>query len=181
MIESADQSVMLAYVRAVAAGHLAGRPVPDAPACACGVMCGGAFVTLRRSGRLRGCMGQFTPPVSLADVLAPVTVSALGDPRFRDQPVSSAELPELRIEISVLGPRQVVDDWKTLTAGIHGVVIGAGPRSGCLLPQVAGEREWSLEEFLEACCTQKAGLPSGAWRDPHTRIEAFTVERFAEA
>jgi AMMECR1 domain-containing protein len=53
-----------------------------------------------------------------------------------------------------------------------------GHLSGCFLPQVATETNWSKEEFLSYCCTHKAGLSSDAWREPETEIYLFTADVF---
>ena len=54
-------------------------------------------------------------------------------------------------------------------------MISRGARAGLLLPQVATEYGMDRLQFLEALC-QKAGLPSGAWRDPGCELRAFTVQ-----
>jgi AmmeMemoRadiSam system protein A len=103
--------------------------------------------------------------------------SALQDPRFR--PVGAEELARLRIEISVLsesGPIVPED----IEVGVHGLLVTCGTNRGLFLPQVAVERGWSRERFFkETCC--KAGITSDAWRDPETRLFAFTAEVFSEA
>ena len=58
--------------------------------------------------------------------------------------------------------------------------LSATPSRGLLLPQVAVERNWSAERFLEEGC-RKAGLPLDAWRDPETKLYAFTADVFSEA
>lgn len=125
-------------------------------------------------------MGSLAAHGPFAGMVAEVTRSALRDPRFRDDPVTAEELPELTIEVSILGSVRRVDDPSKLVAGRHGVIISRDGRSGCFLPQVATERGWSMEVFLSECCRQKAGLEGDAWRDGRTRIEAFEVRIFQE-
>jgi len=121
-----------------------------------------AFVTLTRNGALRGCIGFIDPITPLAQTVIQASYyAALEDRRF--EPVSSAELKDLRIEISVLSPLVRVDDTGLIRVGKHGLVIAQGGRSGLLLPQVAVEQGWTCDEFLEEACL-KAGLPRDAWK-----------------
>lgn len=129
-----------------------------------------AFVTLRRGDQLRGCIGHLEADRPLADVVARAAVAAATeDPRF--PPVTAAELDDLAVEISVLGPMQLVTDPMTIEVGRHGLVVHSGVKRGLLLPQVASEWGWDRETFLEQLC-MKAGLPRGAWR----AAELFTFE-----
>lgn len=124
----------------------------------------GAFVTLKRDGRLRGCIGTLECRRSLAEEIARVAVSAaLEDPRFA--PLTSAELDGLDVEVSVLGPLEEIDpyDPAAIVIGQHGLVVEQGVRRGLLLPQVATEWGWDREQFLVQTCV-KAGLPQDAWR-----------------
>ena len=138
----------------------------------------GAFVTLRRRGRLRGCIGQ----LACADPLVQVVVhcaraAALEDPRF--EPVLPHELPELDIELSVLSPLFEMSS-EQIAVGRHGLLITRGWQRGVLLPQVAAEYGWPAKRFLEETCL-KAGLERDAWKHPDTRVEAFTAEIFSES
>lgn len=138
----------------------------------------GAFVTLHRRGRLRGCIGRVVVVEPLARVVAECAVAAaLEDPRFsRLQP---ADVGELQIELSVLSsPERVAPE--RVQPGIHGLVISRGEKRSVLLPQVARERNWTRERFLEETC-EKAGLPRDAWKSPETCVEVFTAEVFSEA
>jgi AmmeMemoRadiSam system protein A len=140
---------------------------------------GGAFVTLRRrSGRLRGCIGQLPSQDPLVAVVAHCAkAAALEDPRFSK--VSPQELSEIAIEISVLSPLESIAPDK-IVPGKHGLVLTRGSNRGVLLPQVAAEFHFSAERFLEETCL-KAGLERMAWKDGATRIEAFTAEVFSES
>ena len=138
----------------------------------------GAFVTLYRGGKLRGCVGQVEELGPLAEVVARSAISAaLHDPRF--PPVASEEIGSLDIELSVLSPLEPIVP-ESIVAGRHGLIVVRERRRGVLLPQVATERGWSGWKLLEETCG-KAGLPPDAWRDPRTRILAFTVELYREA
>jgi AmmeMemoRadiSam system protein A len=137
----------------------------------------GAFVSLRRGGILRGCVGQVENPGPLADVVARSAINAaLHDSRF--PPVGADEIPELEIEISVLtSPERVLPE--AIVAGRHGLLVVRGDSRGLLLPQVATERNWSGLRLLEETCV-KAGLPRDAWRDPATQVFSFTADVFSE-
>ena len=128
----------------------------------------GAFVTLHKSGELRGCVGQVEPRLPLYRAVMEIAVAAaLTDPRFA--PVRADELAELELEISVLSPCRLISPDE-IRIGVHGLLITQGSLRGLLLPQVAVERRWSAERFLEETC-RKAGLNPGAWRS--ARLEVF--------
>jgi AmmeMemoRadiSam system protein A len=136
----------------------------------------GAFVTLRKAGRLRGCIGYveaLKPLYQTARECA--AAAALRDPRFN--PVTPEELPDLRVEVSVLSP--LVDlPIDQIEIGHHGLQVSRGFQRGVLLPQVAVECKWDRRRFLEETCI-KAGLPPDAWRHG-VRIQAFTVQVCSE-
>jgi len=139
----------------------------------------GAFVTLRKDGNLRGCIGIFGSDAPLYKVVAEMAVSAAShDSRF--YPVSENELKDLEYEISVLSPLKKVNSWKDIEIGKHGVEIVRGSRHGVFLPQVATENSWDRETFLNILCTQKAGLPADCYKDSETEIYVFTAQVFNE-
>lgn len=139
---------------------------------------GAAFVTVHCASRLRGCVGRTDRTLELAEVVAQCAIAAASqDTRFR--PVEAFELDRISIEISVLSELQPLAP-QAFEAGTHGVVVCRGERRGLLLPQVAAERGWPIERFLEETC-RKAGLEPVAWRDPETQILGFTAEVFSEA
>lgn len=136
----------------------------------------GAFTTLHLDGKLRGCVGYVFPVRPLYRTVAETAVAAaLNDPRFL--PVGPEELPDLKVEISVLSSMALIAP-EDIAIGHHGVMITSGLRRGLLLPQVALEYGWDVVRFLAETC-QKAGLPPDAWKHGAT-IEAFTTEIFSE-
>lgn len=138
----------------------------------------GVFVSLHTRGRLRGCIGQLESPAPLAETVARCAVAAaLEDPRFPS--LRSEELGEVQIEISVLSRPERIEASQ-VRVGEHGLLVTRGRMRGLLLPQVAREYRWTSERFLQETCA-KAGLERDAWKDPATRIEAFTAEVFSEA
>jgi AmmeMemoRadiSam system protein A len=137
----------------------------------------GVFVTLRRDERLMGCIGHIEADEPLGEVVVRCAIaSALHDSRFR--PVRPEEISQLKIEISVLTPPERIAP-ESIEIGRHGLVVERGGMRGLLLPQVAAERNWTRERFLEETCL-KAGLPAGVWKDSETHIYAFLAEAFGE-
>jgi AmmeMemoRadiSam system protein A len=100
--------------------------------------------------------------------------AATEDPRF--PPVSVDELPDLALEVSVLGPLERIDPLNpdAIVIGRHGLVAERGYRRGLLLPQVATEWGWNVEQFLRQTCL-KAGLEANAWQHG-ARISRFEAE-----
>ncbi len=136
----------------------------------------GAFVTLRKGDRLRGCIGyvEALKPLCLT-VRECAMAAALQDPRF--EPVTPRELPSLHLEISVLSPLEDITPGQ-VDVGRHGLIISRGRQRGLLLPQVAVEWNWDRERFLEETCV-KAGLPADDWKHG-ARIQAFTAQILQE-
>jgi MEMO1 family protein len=124
----------------------------------------GAFVSLYKNGKLRGCIGQFGDGRPLRDVVRDVTKSsALHDHRF--SPVRANELDDITIEISVLTPLKPISDISQINMGKHGIYIKKGNRSGTFLPQVVAKTDWTLDEFLGHCARDKAGIGWDGWRN----------------
>lgn len=139
---------------------------------------GSAFVSVRCNGKLRGCVGRTSSDIALAETVAQCAISAaLQDPRFT--PIGHKEMAGLLIEISVLSELQPLSP-NEIQVGVHGILAIRDAHRGLLLPQVAVERNWSAERFLQEGC-RKAGLALDAWRDPETKLYAFTADVFSEA
>jgi AmmeMemoRadiSam system protein A len=136
------------------------------------------FVTLRRHGELRGCIGTLAPDGDLARAVPRYALkAAFEDPRF--PPLTADELPECTIEISVLTAPLPVGDPEEIVAGRDGLIIELDGRRGLLLPQVATEWGFDRVTFL-AEVSRKAGLPPDAWRRPGARLWSFQAEVFSE-
>ena len=138
----------------------------------------GVFVTLKKQGDLRGCIGYLTGLKPLVQaVLDNSYNAAFKDPRFN--PITADELAKITIEISVLTepvPVKSVDEIKT---GRDGLIVERGTYRGLLLPQVAAEQGWDRETFLDHTCI-KAGLPAGSWKDGVTKLYRFQAIVFGE-
>jgi AmmeMemoRadiSam system protein B/AmmeMemoRadiSam system protein A len=138
----------------------------------------GAFVTIKKHGQLRGCIGYIEAVRPLRTAIVEMAqAAAFEDPRF--SPVTSEEYPEISLEISVLSPLTLISDPETIEVGRHGLVIEQGMHRGLLLPQVATEYHWNRMQFLEHAC-QKAMLPASAWKESSTKIYTFSAEVFGE-
>ncbi len=139
----------------------------------------GAFVTIRKAGALRGCIGNIIGQQPLYETVRDMAVAASSqDPRFT--PVTAQELKDIDVEVSVLSKPRRVKDASEIQLHKHGVIVSQGFRQGVFLPQVADETGWNKEEFLSELCAQKAGLPADAWKDPNTALYVFTADVFSE-
>jgi AmmeMemoRadiSam system protein A len=137
----------------------------------------GLFVTLRKQGRLRGCIGRIQTAEPLAASVREVALdAALRDSRF--PPVTADELDELHVEVSVLTLPKKIGSPKEIVAGRDGVILQHQGRSGVFMPQVWTETGWTRMEFLEELASQKAGLPKDAWG--RATLSVFQDEIFAE-
>ncbi len=124
----------------------------------------GAFVSLHKHGRLRGCIGHFGEDIPLHEIVAEMArAAAFEDPRF--MPVTADELADIDIEISVLTPMRRIESLDEFELHRHGIYIRKGYRSGTFLPQVADEVNWTKEEFVSHCAQDKAGIGWDGWKD----------------
>ncbi len=136
----------------------------------------GVFVTITKHGSLRGCIGHIIADEPLYKItLEMAKAAALNDPRFN--PVNGKELPEIEIEISILTPMERVKNFNDIIIGRDGLFIRRGYHSGLLLPQVATDYGWTVEEFLEQTCL-KAGLPQDAYKSKDTEVYKFSAQIF---
>ncbi|TAL65542.1 MAG: AmmeMemoRadiSam system protein A, partial [Bacteroidetes bacterium] len=124
----------------------------------------GAFVTIKIDGSLRGCIGRFISSDPLYKVVqASAQSSAFEDPRF--SPLTKEEFEKTSFEITILGPLKKINNINEIVLGKHGIYIKKDFRSGTMLPQVATENGWTVEEFLGYTSREKAGLGWDGWRD----------------
>jgi len=177
-----ERRQLLALARAALTDHLRHRRVPEPADLGLAASSRlqqprGVFVTLRRDGELRGCIGDIFPrrPLDRA-VIANAIHAGVDDPRFT--PVTEDECPALTIEISVLTPPVPVAGPEAIRAGTDGVVLRKQGRTAVFLPQVATEQGWNREQMLTALA-RKAGLPPDAWREDAAFL-VFQAEVFGE-
>ncbi|MDP8208674.1 MAG: AmmeMemoRadiSam system protein A [Candidatus Electryonea clarkiae] len=137
----------------------------------------GAFVTIKIKGKLRGCIGYIEATREMYETVADAARSAaIRDSRF--SPISSKELKDISIEISLLSPFSPISP-KEVIPGVHGLWIVNNFKRGLLLPQVAEERGWDRETFLDNVCI-KAGLKPGDWKNKETELHSFTAVVFSD-
>jgi hypothetical protein len=137
----------------------------------------GAFVTLKKAGELRGCIGHIPPDMELGQTVGAMALqAAFNDPRF--DPVEPGELNRLEIEISVLTPMRPIAGPDEIVVGRDGVVLSKSGSSAVFLPQVAPENRWNRSEMLDRLCT-KAGLGAGCWKHG-AKFQVFQAEVFSE-
>jgi len=136
----------------------------------------GAFVTLKRQGRLRACCGALGRPMPLANALSQAALrTATEDSRLPT--ISPTELAHLDVDVQLLFAFQPIEERgadrvKVVEIGRHGLQIRYGNNAGLLLPNVATEQGYEAEEFLRQVC-RKAGLPDKAWQDDAATIQTF--------
>lgn len=136
----------------------------------------GAFVTLKRQGRLRACCGMLGRPVPVAEAVEYAAMrTATEDTRFPT--ISPTELEHLHVDVTLLFGFQPMkakgkDRVKEVEVGRHGLQIQRGGSSGLLLPSVPIEHGWDAETFLQQVC-RKAGLPTTAWLADDAQLLKF--------
>jgi AmmeMemoRadiSam system protein A len=183
ILSKEEQETLLADARESIAAKLEGRgPVYGREALkaagpALAQPCG-AFVTLRKDGNLRGCIGRMSANLPLQETVRVMArEAAFGDPRF--PPLRPGELEQCRIEISALSPMSICKDPHSVKVGVHGLYLVRGGRAGVLLPQVPVEQGWNLDEYLDYICV-KARLPDKSYEAPDATLYTFTAEVFGE-
>lgn len=176
MTSEEDRRQLLRLARESIAAYLDHRALPhtDSPAAQ---RPGGAFVSLHNHGELRGCIGHIEATQPLGAVVSRCAIAAATeDPRFPG--VTTSELNEVDVELSLLGDLEPVNSVDEIEIGRHGLVIEMGWHRGLLLPQVATEWGWDRESFVAHTCS-KAGLPRDAWKHG-ANLFKFEAEVFGE-
>ncbi|OQA56042.1 MAG: hypothetical protein BWY42_01197 [Candidatus Omnitrophica bacterium ADurb.Bin277] len=135
----------------------------------------GVFVTLKRRGALRGCIGQILGHEPLRESLRHMTLAAaFEDPRF--PPLRLDELNDLQIHVSVLTEPKPVRSYKDINPGTDGIIVSHGWRKGVYLPEVAAETGWDAKTFFMNCALEKAGIDEAELDE--AEIEVFQTEGF---
>lgn len=130
----------------------------------------GVFVSLKKGGQLRGCIGTILPTQADAarEIIRNAVSAATEDPRF--DPVGASELDELEVSVDILGNPERVDSMDKLDPKRYGVIVRHGGRSGVLLPDLEGID--SVNEQVSIAC-RKAGI----YPDQPVEIYRFEVVR----
>lgn len=183
-IPDRDGEIAVTFARSVIERHLDDQATPAGPSRSSPLSDRrGAFVTLEADGELRGCIGRPYPAQTGIEAIRESAIgAATDDPRF--PPVTTSELSNITVEVSVLGsPEPIRPDSGSidghLRIGRHGLIVSDEHRSGLLLPQVPVTRDWTAPEFLSQTC-RKAGMAGDCWRDGTVTVERFTANVFAE-
>lgn len=177
-----DRQVLLSLARKTILYAMEKREIPELEDL--GVTCSeavksprAAFVTLKKHGELRGCIGDIFPQRPLyKSVITNAVYAAFADRRFT--PLQKDEYDQIRIEISALTAPSPVASARAIRIGTDGMVLSKGGRSAVFLPQVAPEQGWDLETTLMHLSV-KAGLAPDAWKDGAS-FQVFQAEVFGE-
>ena len=143
------------------------------------VKAGATFITLKKDGNLRGCIGSLVANRELYnDIVINARKAAFEDPRFK--PVVASELDQIDLEISILTPAVLVkyddiEDLKTkVNIGLDGIILKLGQNQGTFLPQVWEDLP-TFELFFDHLC-KKARL-DGDCLNNHPQIYKYQVEK----
>ncbi len=158
-LSHSDKQKIVSYVRGVLENHFdpeKEKPVLDAASPILNEN-RGVFITLKKEGGLRGCIGQIIATRPVRENLSEMALAAaFDDPRFG--PITKEELPKLDIHVSILTIPQPVKSYEDIRLGTDGIVVRSGYRAGVFLPEVATETGWNQKEFFEHCARDKAGI-----------------------
>lgn len=142
----------------------------------------GVFVTINKNYRLRGCIGYPEPIMPAIDATMEVAIAAaVNDPRFPE--VSIIEFDDLEFEVTVLTKPEMIavahpdQYFDEIEIGRDGLIVQKGYSRGLLLPQVATENLFGIEEFLEHTC-MKAGISADSWMDESCDVYKFQGQIF---
>jgi len=138
----------------------------------------GVFVTLKKNGMLRGCIGRMAGDEPIGRLVGAMAIqAAFNDGRFSQ--VTADELKDIEIEISLLTPMKQVADASDIFVGRDGVLLNKEGHHAVFLPQVAIEQGWSRDDMLDNLCL-KAGLNKGCWKNG-AEFSTFQDEVFSES
>ena len=142
----------------------------------------GVFVTLNKNNNLRGCIGYAEPVKPAIDAAMEVALSAaFNDPRFPE--VSVKEFEDLDFEVTILTKPELIEVahyqqyFDEIEIGRDGLIIQKGYARGLLLPQVAVENAFTIEDFLDHTC-MKAGISADSWMDESCDVFRFQGQIF---
>ncbi|MFC1477907.1 AmmeMemoRadiSam system protein B [Candidatus Margulisiibacteriota bacterium] len=177
MLNESEQKVLLELARNTIKNELGEKPLPstDTDSLRLGEV-NGVFVTLKKNGQLRGCIGNIIGVYPLIEGVQKMALSAaFSDPRF--PPLREDEYKDIHIEISVLTPPRRIQSVDEIEVGRHGIILKKGFNQGVLLPQVPVEWNWDLDEYLVGI-SRKSGLPPDGWKG--AELFVFEAQVFGE-
>ncbi len=131
----------------------------------------GVFVSLKKNGKLRGCIGTFLPTQDniALEIIENAISAAVHDPRF--SPVALDEVEKLTISVDILSAPEEVKDISELDPKKYGIIISHGYKKGLLLPDLEGVD--TVEQQIDIA-RQKAGI----YFNEDFKIERFEVKRY---
>jgi len=131
----------------------------------------GVFVSLKKFGDLRGCIGTFMPTQEniAQEIIKNAISAAVDDPRF--SPVNISELEDLSISVDVLSAPEEVKDISQLDPKKYGVIVSSGYKKGLLLPDLEGV---DAVEYQIDIAKRKAGIYPGE----KVKLYRFEVKRY---
>jgi len=178
-LQNSEKKLLLAFARETIRRYLTTGTTPLARGFTARLRVPqGAFVTLRKHGELRGCIGRIPADFELGKTVGTMAIeAAFNDLRF--SPLTLSEMPDIEIEISALTPMKSIEKAEQIRLGKDGVVMEKAGRSAVFLPQVATEQHWGRDELLDHLCV-KAGLPAGSWKKG-AKLSVFQAEVFSES
>ena len=131
----------------------------------------GGFVSIKKHGDLRGCIGTFSPtqPNIAAEVIQNAISAATRDPRF--PPITPEELDSLDISVDILTEPEKIASPDELDPKRYGVIVTKGWKKGLLLPDIEGVD--TVEEQIYIA-KRKAGISP----DEEVKLQRFEVKRY---
>jgi len=131
----------------------------------------GCFVSLKKKGELRGCIGTIAPTTNgiEEEIIRNAVAACSEDPRF--DPVETSELEDLTVSVDILGSPEAVSSRTELDPSCYGVIVTAGFRRGLLLPDLEGVD--TVEKQLAIACGKGGIDPAGMYQ-----IQRFSVTRY---
>lgn len=130
----------------------------------------GVFVSIKKDGNLRGCIGTIGPTKENIgeEIIRNALSAAIEDPRF--EPVTAEELDALTYSVDVLSPPESISSASMLDVKKYGVIVTSGRKRGLLLPNLEGVDDVEAQVSI---ALRKAGISA----DEEYWLERFQVEK----
>ncbi len=178
-LTTAEKKTLLKIARKTLERYITSSEIPDlVPDDNRLLKKGAVFITLKKNGIQRGCMGTLESNHPLYLTVSEMTIQAsTRDPRYK--PLRENELKDISLEISYIEEVKEIKNLEEIEIGKHGIHLCKGLNCATFLPQVAIENNWDRDEFLRRLSI-KAGLSPSAYKDKDTKIYIFSAQVFSE-